>query len=76
MGPLVLTLGMATLHSDSMSSSVRGLGGKAGLAFDIYPSPIFSVGTRVDFDAQTYRTTDTYSLAFGFTLAASVGLHL
>lgn len=71
-----LSLGMASLHSDSMQRSVRGPGGKAGLGFDIYPSPIFSVGTRVDFDAQTYSGNDTYSVAFGFTLAASVGLHL
>ena len=71
-----LSFGFAQLHSAALPEPLQGLGAKAGIAIELNPCSAISVGMRADADIQAYETDAMYSIAYGFTVAGSIGLHL
>lgn len=70
-----LALGLATLRSDAFAP-LKGPGGKLGLSVELFPVAALSVGMRVDADGQAYSDAGAMTLAYGFTISGSIGLHL
>lgn len=65
-----------SLANNVIGDTVRGLGGKIGLAVDYYIVPLLSVGFGAAFDAVGYFEQNDLVGAYGGTFVGRIGLHI
>jgi hypothetical protein len=78
-GHLVLSchvdLGYAYVQTGT-EDTLRGFGGKIGVAADYYPVRYVSIGAGGAFDLQAYQVDPAYMVGVGGSFVARLGLHL
>jgi hypothetical protein len=58
------------------NATIKGFGGKIGMALDFYPVQVLSIGAGGAFDVQGYSTDNGFIGGYGGTFVGRLGLHL